>query len=288
MTVDEQPRVDDQPGPADPSDARWRLEDERAFLQRSVDDADRELQAGDLSAEDHAVLVVRDATRLAEVDAELAALEPATALEEPKPAAPEGAGRRPLPGWRRAGIAVSCLMIALGAVILVVHFVQARQPGQAPSGSVTVSQAQLIEQQLQQALVLNNRGQTRQALVLYDKVLSEDPSNPAALAYAGWLQWNVGTSAHVSSLQRIGRAEIERAVHLAPSYGQGHLFDGLVLENQDHDHAAAVAQFNDFLADGPPAAELSQVAALVAPAYQGVGQPLPSAFSSATTSSSAP
>ena len=56
MTVDEQPRVDDQPGPADPSDARWRLEDERAFLQRSVDDADRELQAGDLSAEDHAVL----------------------------------------------------------------------------------------------------------------------------------------------------------------------------------------------------------------------------------------
>ena len=193
-----------------------------------------------------------------------------------------------MPVWRRVGIVASCLLIALGAVILVVHFVQARQPGQTSSGTVTLSQAQLIEQQLQQALVLNNQGQTKQALVLYDRVLSEDPSNPAALAYAGWLQWNIGTSAHVSSLQRVGRAEIERAVHVAPSYDQGHLFDGLVLENEDHNHAAAVSQFNDFLADGPPAAELSQVASLVAPAYQGAGQPLPSAFSGGTTTSSAP
>ena len=293
MRVDQQQRVDEQvrDGRDDPLHAQWHLEDERAFLQRSLEDADRELESGDLSADDHAVLVARDAARLAEVEAELAALVP----DPRQPAAEEGASdpletkdRRPMPVWRRVGIVASCLLIALGAVILVVHFVQARQPGQASSGTVTLSQAQLIEQQLQQALVLNNQGQTKQALVLYDRVLSEDPSNPAALAYAGWLQWNIGTSAHVSSLQRVGRAEIERAVHVAPSYDQGHLFDGLVLENEDHNHAAAVSQFNDFLADGPPAAELSQVASLVAPAYQGAGQPLPSAFSGGTTTSSAP
>lgn len=294
MTVDEQRQV---PAPAetphDASDRRWHLEDERGFLRRSLDDADRELEAGDLSADDHAALVGRDRARLAEVESELAELEPDLAPDakpesvaddrtpEPAPAS----DRRPLSGWRRAGIAASCLLISLGAGILVVHFVQARQPGQAPSGSVTVSQAQLIEQQLQQALTLNNQGQTKQALLLYDKVLSEDPSNPAALAYAGWLQWNVGTNAHVSSLQRVGRAEIERAVRVAPTYAQGHLFDGLVLENQDHNHAAAVDQFNEFVADGPPAAELAQVTALVAPAYQGAGQPLPSAFSSSTTTS---
>jgi len=294
MTVDERRRVDESARDGrddDRSDARWHLDDERAFLQRSLDDADRELEAGDLSPDDHAVLVARDAARLAEVDAELATFDPDPPLPAPEEAASETPGtndRRPMPVWRRVGIVASCLLIALGAVILVVHFVQARQPGQASSGTVTLSQAQLIEQQLQQALALNNRGQTEQALVLYDKVLSEDPSNPAALAYAGWLQWNIGTSAHVSSLQRIGRAEIERAVHVAPSYGQGHLFDGLVLENEDHSHAAAVAQFNDFLADGPPAAELSQVASLVAPAYQSAGQPLPSAFSGGTTTSSAP
>ena len=293
MRVDQQQRVDEQvrDGRDDPLHAQWHLEDERAFLQRSLEDADRELESGDLSADDHAVLVARDAARLAEVEAELAALVP----DPRQPAAEEGASdpletkdRRPMPVWRRVGIVASCLLIALGAVILVVHFVQARQPGQTSSGTVTLSQAQLIEQQLQQALVLNNQGQTKQALVLYDRVLSEDPSNPAALAYAGWLQWNIGTSAHVSSLQRVGRAEIERAVHVAPSYDQGHLFDGLVLENEDHNHAAAVSQFNDFLADGPPAAELPQVASLVAPAYQGAGQPLPSPFSGGTTTSSAP
>ena len=293
MRVDQQQRVDEQvrDGRDDPLHAQWHLEDERAFLQRSLEDADRELESGDLSADDHAVLVARDAARLAEVEAELAALVPdprQPAAEEAASDPPETKDHRPMPVWRRVGIVASCLLIALGAVILVVHFVQARQPGQTSSGTVTLSQAQLIEQQLQQALVLNNQGQTKQALVLYDRVLSEDPSNPAALAYAGWLQWNIGTSAHVSSLQRVGRAEIERAVHVAPSYDQGHLFDGLVLENEDHNHAAAVSQFNDFLADGPPAAELSQVASLVAPAYQGAGQPLPSPFSGGTTTSSAP
>ena len=187
--------------------------------------------------------------------------------------------------WRKVGIVASCLLIAGGAGILVAHFVQARQPGQASSGSVTVSQAQLIEQQLAQASTLNDKGSTKAALVLYDKVLSEDPSNPVALASAGFLQWNVGTTAQVASLVRVGRAEIETAIKDSPTYYQAHLFEGLVLENQDHNHAAAVAQFNDFLADDPPAAELPQAAPLVAPAYQAAGLPLPAPF---TTSTSAP
>ena len=58
---------------------------------------------------------------------------------------------------------------------------------------------------------------------------------------------------------RIGRAEIQTAVKDSPTYYQGHLFYGLVLENQDHNNKAAVAQFNDFVADGPRRAELAQV-----------------------------
>ncbi len=285
MTVDGSPKVAGADQPA--RDDRWYLADEREFLRRSLDDADREHEAGDLSDEDHAVLVARDAARLAEVEAELAALgpEPATA---PPPAVDPVPERRPLPLWRRMGIVVACLLIATGAGVLVVHFVQSRQPGQSSSGSVSLSQAQLIEQQLQQALVLNNKGNTKGALELYNKVLSEDPSNPVALADAGYLQWNVGTAAHVAALVRIGRAEIETAVKDSPTYSQAHLFYGLVLENQDHDHAAAVAQFNDFLADGPAAGEPAQVAPLVAGAYQGAGVPLPAAFSGAAKGSSAP
>jgi hypothetical protein len=41
----------------DRSDERWFLSDQREFLLRSLEDAAREHQAGDLSDEDHAVLV---------------------------------------------------------------------------------------------------------------------------------------------------------------------------------------------------------------------------------------
>ena len=287
MTVEGAPRAA-AGGPSD-RDERWYLTDERDFLRRSLEDAAREHEAGDLSDEDHALLVARDSSRLAEVEEELAALAPAPAAaslrQEPAAEPPASPLRARLPLWRRVGIVVACLCIVGGGVILVVHFVQARQPGQASSGSVSLSQAQLIEQQLQQALTLNNNGKTVGALELYDKVLSEDPSNPAALAYAGYLQWNDGSAAHVASLVKIGRSEIETAVTDSPSYFQGHLFYGLVLENQDHNHAAAVAQFNDFLADDPPTAELPRVASLVAGAYQAAGTPLPAAFTSSTSTS---
>jgi len=288
VTVDGPPAVERQD--RSPDDQRWYLSDEREFLRRSLADAEREHAAGDLSDEDHAVLVARDRSRLAEVETELAALDAAPTATAPAPAdvgaelpSAAQAEHSPLPLWRRLGIVGACLLIAAGAVILVEHFVQARQPGQASSGSVSLSQAQLIEQQLQQAAVLNDKGSTKAALELYDKVLSEDPSNPAALAYAGFLQWNVGSTAQVASLVRIGRAEIETSVKDSPTYYQGHLFYGLVLENQDHNHAAAVAQFDDFLADNPPAAELPQAAPLVAPAYKGAGVPLPAQFSTGTS-----
>jgi tetratricopeptide (TPR) repeat protein len=284
VTVDESPateRSDRAPG-----DERWYLADQQEFLQRSLADADREREAGDLSAEDHAVLVARDRVRLAGVEAELAALDAAIApapdafSKRTVPARPE---RPPMAWWRRIGIVLCCLLIVAGGVILVVHFVQARQPGQASSGSVTVSQAQLIEQQLQQADTQYQQGSNKAALVLYDKVLGEDPSNPHALAYAGFLQWNVGTTDHVASLTRVGRAEIRTALKASPTYYQAHLYYGLVLENQDHNHAAAVAQFNDFLDDAPPPAELPEAAPLVRGAYRSAGVPLPAGFSSSTT-----
>jgi hypothetical protein len=264
-------------------DERWYLTDEREFLRRSLEDADREHDAGDLSDEDHAVLVARDSSRLAEVEAALDALGPETAA--PPPGDRERPERAPISAWRWVGIAAACLLIAAGAGILVVHFVQARQPGQASSGSVSLSQAQQIEQQLQQAQTQNNKGDTSAAIQLYDEVISEDPTNPAALAYSGYLKWNVGTEAHVAAVVRVGRAEIEKSVRVAPSYYQGHLFDGLVLYNEDHNAAAAVTQFDDFLADDPPAAELPQVAPLVAGAYSAAGVPVPAAFAATTSTS---
>jgi hypothetical protein len=281
MTVEGTTRLD--------PDERWHLADERDFLRRSLQDAAREHAAGDLSDEDHALLVARDTARLAEVEAELAQAdavsattgesdtadgERATAATEASPPAE----RWPL--WRRVGVVAASLLIAVGLVVLVTHSVKARQPGQSSSGSVTLSQAQKIEQELQQALPLVSTN-PKAALELYDNVLAQDPSDPAALSYAGFLEWNLGTTQHVPALARIGRAEVEKAVRVSSSYFQGHLFYGLILENQDHDAKAAVAQFGDYLADDPPAAELPQAAPLVAGAYRSAGTPLPAAVGTA-------
>jgi hypothetical protein len=278
-------------------DERWYLTDQVDFLRRSLEDARLEHEAGDLSDEDYAVLVTRDSVRLAEVEEELAALGPASA-EEGSPASPstrtepsstadtDTDARSPMGPWRKVGIAGSCLLIALGVVILVIHFVQARQPGQASSGGITVSQAQQIEQQLGQAGSLASAGGAKNdeaALVLYNDVLSTDPSNPAALAGAGWLMWNLGTSSHVAAYTEDGRSEVTRAVHLSPTYDQGHLYLGLILANQDHNNAAAVVQFDEFLADHPPPSELPAVAPDIAPSYLAIGKPVPGLLATTTT-----
>jgi len=286
------------------SDERWYLSDQLDFLRRSLDDARREYEAGDLSDEDYDVLVTRDAARLAEVEGELAALPP----EPTEPAAPtattslgdsesseaDTVPRPPMSIWRKVGIGVSCLFIAAGVVILVVHFVQARQPGQASSGGITVPQAQQIEQQLAQAASLASVGGAKNeqaALVLYNDVLSTDPSNPAALAGAGWLMWNLGAASHVAGYTEDGRSEVSRAVRVAPTYYQGHLYLGLILANEDHNNAAAVVQFDEFLADNPPTNELPVVAPDVDPSYLAVGKPVPAVLvipSSTTTTTTKP
>ncbi|HXN60543.1 MAG TPA: hypothetical protein VN886_08830, partial [Acidimicrobiales bacterium] len=65
--MDGSPAVDGRDASSD--DERWFLADEREFLRRSLDDAEREHDAGDLSDDDHALLVARDRARLAEVEA---------------------------------------------------------------------------------------------------------------------------------------------------------------------------------------------------------------------------
>ena len=151
----------------------------------------------------------------------------------------------------------------------------------------------MIEGQLAQAQTLNNSHDTLAALKLYNKVLSEDPSNPVAMAAAGWLTWNTGFSAQIPTVTAAGRKEVEREVKLTPSYYGGHLFLGLILLNQDGNYTAAVTQFNIFVLDDPPPPLVLYIAPTVEGAYKSAGVPLPSAFvapttTAATTTTSAP
>ena len=260
---------------------RWYLNDQRDFLLRSIDDARAEHEAGDLTEHDFSLLLARDQRRLMEVEAELALVDPPGEPSEtpgvtPDPARPAGAARRSR--WRLIGIVACSALIILGIAILLVHALNPRLPGQASSGSITQSQAQLIEGQLNQAATLNNNGQLASALKLYEKVLAEDPNNPNAIAASGWLEWNAGATKGSRSLMALGRAGEEKAIHIEPTYYGGHLFLGLILLNQDDNAVGAAAQFTQFLADGPPASEVKEVAPQIKGAYTQARLPVPAAL----------
>jgi tetratricopeptide (TPR) repeat protein len=273
------------------SGERWFLDDEREFLLRSIDDAAREHDAGDLSDADYQVLVARDRARLAGVDAELAALGPevvAAAATAPaaddEPVRPEVTPRRRYGPWRQVGILVFCLFILGGAVILVDHAVSPAAPGQAATGTVTLSKAQKIEDQLAAAAVLTNDGEGQQALELYNKVLTEDPDDPYALAAGGWLEWNAGVTGKSAAAVRAGRQSEEKAVRVAPQFYGGHLYLGLIVLDEDDNASGAIAQFTAFLKDDPSNAVLETYASQIAPAWTQAHQPLPASLAAVISS----
>jgi tetratricopeptide (TPR) repeat protein len=264
---------------------RWYLNDQREFLVRSIADARAEHEAGDLNNEDFSLLVRRDQRKLAEVEAELERLGPL--LREPddalttmtapsSPDSPEIPSRRRR--WRIAGMVTCSALIVLGVVLLLVQAVNPRLPGQSTSGGVTQTQAQLIEEQLAQASTLDNSGQLAASLKVYDKVLSEDPNNPRALAESGWVEWSAGASDNSPKVESVGQKAVEKSIRLSPTFYEGPLFLGLILYNQYDNAPAAVMQFNKFLADDPPAVEVTAAASKMAGAYQAAGVPVPSAL----------
>lgn len=341
-------------GPGSGPAERWRLLDEREFLQRSLEDAEREHAAGDLADADFALLCRRDTARLAAVEASLAALdravssgegrgapaaatvgrstvaepapstdpapptEPAPSTDPAEPGAPDpvaetrrrpsegvaDVGARPPrggqvrtpgrarprpggPGRRRrpwlAVVGVACLVA--GAVLLVVQLASPRLPGQTPTGSIDLSQAQKEAQQLQQAQSLVDGGHPSQALQVYGKVLTEDPKNPVALSEWGWLEWQAATAAGNKHAAADGQAAVAKAIQRDPKLYDAQYYLGAILLDGGH-AAQAVGHFRHFLSDHPTQKWLSDAAPAIRKAFADVGQPVPTGVPAASPGSS--
>jgi hypothetical protein len=283
----------------DDADERWYLNDQREFLLRSLADAESEHEAGDLTDEDFALLTGRDQRKLIEVEEGLSRFAPT----EESFASAESAGgvgssvavkevaaavAPKMARWRLIGILASCVLIIAGVVILVDHAISPRLAGQAVSGSIIQTKEDLIEQQLQQAAIDNNNGHLSAALTLYTKVLREDPTDPTALAQSGWLEWNAGVTSGTTRLQTVGEDSERAAIKVAPSLYASHLYLGLILYNQKISNpAAAVVQFDEFLADSPPAAEVQSAASRIAGAYKAAGVAVPAVVTADLSSGTA-
>jgi cytochrome c-type biogenesis protein CcmH len=296
-------------GGADDGLTPGMAEERRNFLVRSLADADAEYLAGDLSDQDYLALRQRDMVRLAALDARapatagsggtatlatagsggtatLATAGASLAVEDrvdDGAAAGEDAEAddAPAPTARRRlrrstwFLVIGCACLAAALIVAVVSFASNRAPGQSITGTFAQSPTQQIEETLAQAATDENQGEAGQAAQLYQSVLDKHPDNEVALAQLGWLEYQTGEQGNSASLIADARAKLDRSVALDPGDYAARLYLGTLLLQRDGNAAGAVAQYQRFLADSPPAALLAQAAPEIRAAYTQAGEPVP-------------
>jgi hypothetical protein len=265
---------------------RVELESESEFLFRSLEDLEAEHDAGDISDADYQALRDRYVARAAAVlraihESEASDLVPAS---EAPAGGSSGVDAPPQLSRRRRTRSRALLVAAvtsfvLAAVILLVDATGSRLPGNTITGSIVLSHAQRVQRELGQAAVLETRGDDLQALKVYRQVLSQDPHQPQALAEQGWLELEAGLAAHNGVLVQRGKDSIEASVAADPRGYAGHLYLGTIALDVEHDPAAAVAQYREFLGDSPPAQWMIQARPFIVKAFSLAGQQLPRSVS---------
>lgn len=205
------------------------LEEERDHLLASLEDLEREHDAGDMDDADYRTL--RD-------DYTVRASEVLRAIEERRRliAAPRPERSR---GRTIAGIAG---VIALAVVAGVLVAQNAGQRGDGPiTGAVNTQRAAL--QTCRQASFQDPEG----GVECYDEFLVDAPDNVEALTYQGWA---------LIRLDRIdeGAANLARAVEIDPDYPDARVFRAIVAA-RGGDHELAAAELDQFYRNNPsPAA----------------------------------
>ncbi len=262
------------------------LRDERDVLLMSLEDLEREHDAGDLPDEDYRLLRDRYTIRAAKVLREIDTGDEAPSRgAEPGLEAAEGGSekrastkRRMSRKWRRRWIGVVTFVlvgvVAL-SIVLMVEGTSSRLPGETATGSISLSRQQTLQRELAQAQSLESDGDAAQALALYHQVLQQDPTQEEALAESGWLEYQAGAAAKSSSLLSQGQDDEQKAEQSDPGAFAPHLYLGSMLLVEG-DYGGAVAQYKLFLAASPPSSVVSSAVPFIDRAYQGAGLTPPS------------
>lgn len=220
---------------------RSALEAERAFLLRSIDDLDAEVAAGDLNPADHAALrddyVARAAAVMRALETPLAATGATVASAAPR-------GR----ATKAVMTVAACLALATVAGIFLAQSSGSRGANDPLTGSLPTT----VQERLEDAADKLGEGDAIGAIKAYDAILKENPDQPVALAYRGWV-------VRLAGLKEEGFGYVDRAVTADPSYPDAHFFRGMMLWEDKKDPAAAVVEFRLFLANNPPPSMVSLV-----------------------------
>lgn len=181
------------------------LAEERDFLLASLDDLEREHDAGDIDDEDYAALRDDYTARAARV---LRALEVGSATEAPAPVRNRARGLLVL---------TAVIGFAVLAGVLVAQSVGRRDAGDVATGGIRQS----ITERLNEAQRRLGQQDLEGAIGVYDEVLDLDPDNAEALTYKGWALYLSGDAESVRLLASAVRAD--------PEYPDAHAFLAVVL-----------------------------------------------------------
>jgi tetratricopeptide (TPR) repeat protein len=206
------------------------LEEERDHLLSSLEDLEREHDAGDLDDDDYRTLRDDYTVRASEV---LAAIEDRRALVE---------ARRTRTGGRGRTVATVVGVVALAAVAGVLVATNSGQRGGGViSGAVDTQRARLAT--CQQASFQDPEA----GVECYDEILADAPDNVEALTYRGWAQIRLDEVAE-------GAADLERAVQIDPDYADARVFRAVVAK-RGGDYELAAEEIDRFYRNDPsPAA----------------------------------
>lgn len=287
----------------DPAE-RARLENERDFLLRSLDDLEREREKGAIDDESYERLHDDYTARAAAVIRSLR-----DGVDERPTAPPTSTRRRFLTA---AGIVVFLLVV--GATLT--YFVTSRGAGETatgnsgaaqPTGASRGSGGITVEQRRQRLLdavtadpddlasrlllarYLEAGGDLAGALQQYDEVLVRNPQSAEAEAQAGRILYITALAAvksdpgSVEGLVQQSRARLDRAVEIDPSYPDARFFRAIVLANEYGDFTRAQGDLQRYLVLSPQGQFADQVRSLLAQVTAAIdGTPLP------TTTTTAP
>ena len=243
---------------------RTGLEEERDFLFRSLRDLDAERTAGDIDDVDYQSLRDDYTVRAAEVVRRLAAIDEAPAESTDAFVAPAGStdavvvhGVRRI--RRRRLLAAAAVIVVIG----VATGVALSRSGSSQSGATRVTK---LDEAAQDAI---GRGQYAQALKDYEAALKIDPTDVLSLTGEGEVLVEVGAAGGDQAALTLGLSRLESAEIANPSYGPAFGARGLALYNEGK-FAAAIPQFETYLADTPAASRSTQVEAALAAAKKKV------------------
>jgi len=227
-----------------------QMRDEIRLREASLEDARRELAAGELSGEEFASISQREEAALVTLREALEELMTPVGDRSEVAASPESRVRR------RRWLVIALVCFAGAAGVLVWANLGLRQAGSSATGGLNLSQSQKLQQLVTEAEADVATGDDLAALSAYQQILAIEPTNVVALTEAGWLEFSAGSTSRNAAVVAAGVANLREAVTLAPTSPAPRLYYAIVAYRTPGNGSLATQQFVAFLRLHPSKAQL--------------------------------